>query len=36
MGMTGGPTPEPLPDLLSDQDKGRLRTELTDIGLVRR
>jgi hypothetical protein len=34
LGMTGGPTPRPLPDLLSVQDKVRLRQEMADVGLI--
>jgi 4-hydroxy-tetrahydrodipicolinate synthase len=34
LGMTGGPTPEPLPDLLSSSDKNRLRQEMGEVGLL--
>lgn len=35
LGMTGGPTPRPLPDLLSEQDKEKLRAEMEEVGLLR-
>lgn len=34
LGMTGGPIPEPLPDLLSDADRQQLRTEMAEVGLL--
>lgn len=33
-GMTGGPTPRPLPNLLSQEDKDKLRAEMADVRLV--
>ncbi len=33
LGMTGGPVPEPLPDLLSDAEKQQLRGEMAAVGL---
>ena len=34
MGMTGGPVPEPLPDLLTAEDRERLRDDLRAAGLI--
>lgn len=34
MGMTGGPTPRPLPDLLSPEDKDHLHADLVQVGLI--
>jgi 4-hydroxy-tetrahydrodipicolinate synthase len=34
LGMAGGPTPEPLPDLLSADDKKRFLDELSEIGMA--
>lgn len=34
MGMTGGPAPEPLPDLLSADRKQQLRHDLVEAGLI--
>jgi len=34
LGMTGGPVPKPLPDLLSAEDKEQLRAEMAEVGLL--
>lgn len=34
LGMTGGPTPRPLPELLTESDKTRLRSQLEQVGLI--
>ena len=34
MGMAGGPAPEPLPELLSDEERQQLRSDLVEVGLI--